>query len=60
MGFCETVYRCLLDCLSGGQSVEKAKVKPRKGRGSLLDVVGAGINDYFVDKVEIGIKEEDL
>jgi hypothetical protein len=55
-GWCESLYKCLLDCLTCGG--EKAAPRKKLKKVSLLVSGKTGIDGLFMDKVDLGFEQE--
>jgi hypothetical protein len=57
IGWCETFYKCLLDCITCGGTKENKENDPRK-QHKKISLLGSGIDGLFIDQVDIGFTNE--
>lgn len=57
-GWCESLYKCLLDCLTCGG--ERTAPRKKLKKVSLLASGKTGLEGFFIDKVDLGFEQEEL
>lgn len=58
IGWCQSVYKCLLDCITCGIMKEK-EIEPRKQKKT-VSLLGTGIDGLFMDQVQLGFTSAEL
>ena len=56
IGWCETFYRCLLDCITCSTKENSENHSPRKQ--NKMSLLGNGIDGFFIDQVDVGFTQE--